>query len=340
MAGGSGTRFWPLSRARNPKQFLSIITQNTLLEETILRLRPLIQAEQTWIVGNAAHKSALEKLHHLVPKDQILYEPLGRNTAACIGWAAVQILKKDPDAVMVVLPSDHFISPVAPFRKLIAKAATLAKKTQGLFTIGIRPTFPHVGYGYIEVQSRDNGPEKVLDFHEKPSLNLAESYIQTGRFFWNSGMFIWTAEKIMAMFRQYLPDHAQILDKIAALPTKSSKLKALYEKFENISIDYGIMEKAIEETYLLAATFEWSDIGSWAALEHFLPQDKQGNAIRGHCIAIDSTNNVVFSEHRKVALVDVKDMVVVDTPDAILVMPKSSDQKIKTLVQQLPLLLQ
>lgn len=338
MAGGKGTRFWPLSRELKPKQFLSIITQHSLLMETVLRVHPLIKKENVWVVGSEFHRQGLAALKEAMPVDQILYEPIGKNTAACIGWAAMQLLKKDPDAVMVVLPSDHYISSSSAFRKVISQAAKLAFSKACLVTIGIRPSFPHVGYGYIEVQDVQASPGKVLAFHEKPSMHQAQAYIKSGRFFWNSGIFVWKAQTIVDMISNYMPAHRKVMDQLATFSgdTRSSEFAALYAQFESISIDYGVMEKSVKDTFLLPATFDWSDIGSWGALEGFLPRDKYGNSVRGRCIPLDSTGNIVFSEHKKVTLVDVHDMVVVDTPDAILVMPKNSDQKIKLLVDMLP----
>jgi len=336
MAGGKGTRFWPLSRAKNPKQFLSILTAKSLLEETISRVRPLIPKENTWIVGSVLHQRLLAGLSACVPLDQILSEPVGRNTAASIGWAASEIIKKDPDAVLVVLPSDHFISSSSAFRTLLKKAAKVALTTESLVTIGIRPTMPHTGYGYIEAKSVNVDPAQVLAFHEKPSFSKAQTYIKSGRFFWNSGIFVWKASTILSLIAEYMPTHYKLLKQLSKFSSEQPEFIKIFKKFESISIDYGVMEHSAAKTKVLFSTFDWNDIGSWSALDDFLEKDLYGNAISGQCFPLDSTGNIVVSKTKVVSLVDVHDMIIVDTEDAILVMPKSSDQKIKQLYEVLP----
>jgi mannose-1-phosphate guanylyltransferase len=333
MAGGKGTRFWPLSRNSKPKQFLNILTSKTLLEDTISRLKPFIKPDNVWILGNDAYKKHYRSILAPLPASQILYEPEAKNTAACIGWAAIEVLRKDPDAIMVVLPSDHYIAPSASFRKLLKRAVDLVKAEDCLVTIGIIPTFPHTGYGYIEVDHVQPGSEQVLRFHEKPELEKATEYVRSGRFYWNSGMFIWSAKKILALFKQYLPKHYDLLMKIEKNP---ASFKDVFSQFENISIDYGIMEKATAETKLLESNFEWNDIGSWSAVEKFWPQDSSENAVKGDVLCVNSSRNVVYASSKKTILVDVHDMVVVDTPDVLMVLPKMSDQKTKDLQPLLP----
>ena len=340
MAGGRGTRFWPLSRNEKPKQFLSVINHKTLLESTIDRVHPLIPSSRVRILGNIVHKKWLKAFADSIPSSHILFEPVSRNTAACIGWAATELLETDPEAVMVVLPADHYVYPKAGFQNVVQKAVDIAQKEAVLVTIGIVPDHPHVGYGYIEVNDEiESNHFQVKAFYEKPSLEVALTYLETGRYFWNSGMFIWKVSTILDAFKRHLPAHYEVLQKIRHLKKDrmyAKNLRGLFEKFDNISIDYGIMEKAGAETRLIPAKFKWSDIGSWTSLEDFWHKDTYGNAFHGKKVTLDSSNNLIYSQDRTIALVDVHDMIVVDSGDAIMILPKSSDQRIKDLVAHLP----
>lgn len=336
MAGGKGTRFWPLSRASRPKQFLNILDNSTLLDQTIFRLIPFISYDRVWIVGSKGHESYLEPLKEKFPGCHVLYEPMGKNTAACIGWAAVELLKKDPEATMVVLPSDHYIEPAPAFRKILKEATQWADVHQQGVTIGIHPAYAHTGYGYIEVEELQHKPVPVKSFCEKPDEKTAHRYLKTGRYFWNSGIFVWKAKKIMALFKEYLPNHYALLDKIKTLaPSDEQGLCALFAQFDNISIDYGIMERATADISMIPANFLWSDIGNWTAIRSFLTQDADKNAHRGEVIAINSEDNIVYSE-KIVGLVDVHDLIIIDSEDALLILPKRSDQKIRDLYSKLP----
>ncbi len=336
MAGGKGTRFWPLSRECAPKQFLEILTQKTLLEETITRIRPYIKRNHTWVVTNKAHAIHLKAFSCYTSPDHILYEPTGKNTAASIGWAAIEILKQDPDGIMVVLPADHYITPSESFRKVLQHAARIVKQDNQLVTIGITPTNAHTGYGYIEVADNSAAVKRVLCFHEKPSIEQATGYLKKGSFYWNSGIFIWKASTILELINTHMPEHGKILQKISQLtPPQHDELDALFSQFESISIDYGVMEHVSSQISLLSANFTWSDIGSWCALGDFLPQDIAHNASKNPLISLNSSDNLVYSS-KLVAFIDTHNMIVVDTPDAILILPKSSDQRIKELYDQLP----
>lgn len=340
MAGGKGTRFWPLSRSVKAKQFLNVIGETSLLHQTVLRLSPLVSAEHIWVVGSDSQAALLTEHKNGVPDDQLLFEPAMKNTAACIGWAAFKLIEKDPDAIMVVLPSDHIIKESAKFRIIIKKAIQLVQSQNCLVTIGVQPTEAHTGYGYIEAEGAPiDDVYKVSAFHEKPDAEKARIFVESGRYFWNAGMFVWKAKKIIDLIHLYMPEHYRILSDIAKIKpgrTYDSHLKTLYEQFTPISIDYGIMEKAFRETMVIKADFTWSDIGSWTALETFWERDRNQNAHRGELMALDSRRNVVYSDKRLVALIDVNDLVVVDTDDALLILPKSSDQKIRELVKNLP----
>ncbi len=340
MAGGRGTRFWPLSTRSKPKQFLSIIEEHTLLESTLRRLDPLIAPDKTWILGSQDHEQWLKPFATIIPPDQLLLEPIGRNTAATIVWAALELVKKDPDAIMVVLPADHYISPKPLFHDALSKAVQLAQHEDVLVTIGISPDKPHTGYGYIEL-----GKEIATDvyditaFHEKPSLEVAKTYISSGQFLWNSGMFVWKATVILEVFQRFLPEHWRLLTALQCVEknqTGAGDFAELFSQFPAVSIDYGIMEKATDCTRVITSHFEWSDIGSWAALESFWKKDANNNARYGNLIQIDSFNNLIYSPSRTVTLVDVHDMIVVDSGDVIMIAKKSSDQRIKDLMTHLP----
>ncbi|MBT3580803.1 mannose-1-phosphate guanylyltransferase [bacterium] len=338
MAGGKGTRFWPLSKKIKAKQFLNILGNKSLLKTTIERLHPLIDKKNIWIVTNQNQKKFLLKEKLGIPTSQILYEPIGKNTAPCIGWAAFEIIKKDPKATMIVLPSDHLIKKEAKFRETLKTAVNFVKKNNCLMTIGIKPTFPHTGYGYIEIFKNINKQkiEKINTFKEKPDFITAQKYVKSEKFLWNSGMFIWQASKILELIEKYMPTNYQILAQIAK--TKKSEVKKLtdlYQQLDSISIDYGIMEKAIDQTYLIESSFIWNDIGNWISLEEVWPQDHHNNAKKGKLITLNSKNNITYSEKKLIALIDVENLIVVESEDAILVLPKKSHQKIKELYENL-----
>lgn len=337
MAGGKGTRFWPLSRSSRPKQFLTMLGHSTLLDQTIVRLAPYIPAAQVWVVGSKGHEAFLEPLKEKFPGCHVLYEPMGKNTAACIGWAAIELLKQDPDAVMVVLPADHYIEPASAFRKVIEEAVMIASTEDRGVTIGIHPAYAHTGYGYIEVGDTHHRVSQVKSFCEKPDEKTAKKYLKTGRYFWNSGIFVWKAKKILSLFQEHLPAHFNLLEKIAQIDSADTvALATIFKEFESVSIDYGIMEKATTDISMISANFLWSDIGNWTAIDSFLSQDDNKNAHNGEIITINSENNLVYSEKRLVTLVDVHDFIVIDSEDALLILPKRSDQKIRDLVAKLP----
>jgi mannose-1-phosphate guanylyltransferase len=337
MAGGKGTRFWPLSRKVKAKQFIDIVGSKSLIKNTVERLHPLVSKKNIWVVTNKDQKKFLLKEKLGLPTDQILYEPCGKNTAPCIGWAAFEIHKKDPEAIMIVLPADHYIKKQANFRNTLKTAADFVKKNDCLMTIGIKPTFPHTGYGYIEVfkNTNKNKIEKINTFKEKPDFLTAQKYFTSGKFLWNSGMFVWKATKILGLLKKHLPNSYKTLAKIAKVSQNPSELAKLYNKLESISLDYGIMEKSIDQTYLIESNFEWSDVGNWKALEELWQKDSDNNAIKGKVLSLGSKNNIVFAGKKLVTLIDVENLIVVEADDAILILPKNSDQKIKELYENL-----
>jgi mannose-1-phosphate guanylyltransferase len=334
MAGGKGTRFWPLSRARKPKQLLSIVSEKTLLEETIDRIKPLIPLERVILVTTKEQAAGIRRVLPKLPRKNILVEPLGRNTAACIGWGIQVIARRDPFGTVAVLPADHHIPDQDIFVDTLKRALSVARSLHHPVTLGIRPTFPSTGYGYIRKGDSVRGVAHVFrlrSFHEKPSFEKAREYLSRG-YFWNSGMFVWTVPVIQEAFRKYLPEHAALLEKIRKSPGKLSKL---YPQFPSISIDYGIMEK-LKTAYVVEALFRWNDIGSWESLRDFWPEDEWQNTSRREIVALDARNNLVEAPNKKiVALLGVKNLTVIDTPDALLVADKNRLQEVRQIVELL-----
>ncbi len=331
LAGGSGTRFWPSSRSGNPKQFLALTSQHSLLQETLGRIRSKASGDRIYIVTNKKFKSIIARQTKGlgIPARNILFEPSGKNTAPAIAWAASLIFKQDPDAVMAVLPSDHLIANKANYLKVLDQAVRLAEKDY-LVTLGIVPTRPETGYGYIK--GRKNGAMyEVERFVEKPSLPKAQEYLKTKKYFWNSGMFIWKAGVILNEFKAYLPETYKAF---SAAPSQKA-VEKFWNGLQSISIDYGIMEKAKRVAVVPAAGIGWSDVGSWEALWEVSAKDKNGNAFKGEVVADGTRNTLAVADKRLVALVGLDDIVVVDTPDAVLVCRKSASQSVKNIVEAL-----
>ena len=342
MAGGRGSRFWPRSRESKPKHLLDIVSDKTIIRETVDRIRPLIPPEKTLIVTGQSHAGELIRQLPEIPKENIIIEPVGRNTAPCIGLAALHIRRKTPDAVMLVLPSDHLIADENGFRSILEAAAAMAKRGDYLVTIGIRPTGPETGYGYIErgqEQAAVMG-ETVYDVRsvrEKPDLVQAQAMMAQGGFFWNSGMFVWQVSTILDALKQWLPDLNDGLQRMdAALGTarEASVVAEVYGQTRSVSIDYGVMEKA-RNTLVIPGDFGWSDVGSWDALWEASPRDEQGNAVRGETVAIDSRNCLVHGPGKTVALVGVEDLIVVETDDALLICKRGRSQDVRKVVDRL-----
>jgi mannose-1-phosphate guanylyltransferase len=335
MAGGKGTRFWPLSRAKKAKQFLEIVGNKTLLKHTIDRIKPLVN-DNIWIVGNQGQADYLADAQQALSKGHVLLEPFGRNTAPSIALAAIALLQKDPDAVMVVLPADHMITSSAQFRKTIKKACQHVQKNDHFVTIGIPPTFPHTGYGYIEAADKETSLSPVIRFCEKPDTATAQCFIDQGNFYWNAGIFVWRARSILEAIYRLVPDSQSSIDHLLTYKKLTNKtIRTAYENMPNISIDYAVMEKSAIQTRVIRAEFSWDDIGNWCAMEQYWEKDTAHNAHKGTLIGRNSHNNIVHSS-KTVTLIDVDDMIVVETPDAILIAPKKSDQKIRELYDTLP----
>ncbi len=338
MAGGKGTRFWPLSRETFPKQFLKIVGERTLIQETIHRLQGEVMPSNYLIVTTRGQSDIVKwQLIEMLEDVKSVIEPEGRNTAAAIALAAFKLRKDNPDALMLVLPSDHFISDDGAFRATVRKAVAEAEKGR-VVTFGMEPTRPETGYGYINVGRRlSAGVFRVAEFVEKPSLSKARAYIRKGTYYWNSGIFLFKASVIIGEFKKHMPDIHKAFSAVeGALNTgeEDAALAEIYGSLRSESIDYGVMEKS-KKLSMVAAHFPWSDIGSWSALDDVLERDESGNISLGNVADIGCKDSIFFGGHRLIAALGLKDMVVVDTPDATLIAPKAKVQKVRDLVAKL-----
>ena len=344
LAGGSGERFWPLSRKNKPKQLLSLFSEETLLEATIRRLDGLVPASQILILTNADQESGVRALCPMLPAENIIAEPAKRDTAAAIALGAGWIARRDPDATMIVLPADHLINDTAGFQKTLRVAAAAAQETGEMVTIGIKPTWACPGFGYIEqgapyhLASEPGEPPvfEVVRFREKPNVELAEQFLAQGNFRWNAGMFIWTVHAIVRAFNRYAPELGEFIGRIHGGEDLPKLLAEVFPKLPKISIDYAILEKAAR-VLVVESAFDWDDVGGWTAVAKYLANDGHGN--QGNCTmkTIDSANNIIFSKSaRTIALLGVSDLIVVETPDAILVCDRHEAEKIKQLVAMVP----
>lgn len=340
MAGGRGERFWPKSRKNLPKQFLSLTDDGkTMIQLTVERISPMVELEDIYISTNKDYKHlVLEQLPE-IPEENILCEPVGRNTAPCIGLGAMHIAKKYDDAVMMVLPSDHLIKYNKMFLGVLRDGCELAEKGENLVTIGITPDYPETGYGYIKFNPDDSDGHAyaVERFVEKPSLEVAKEYLETEEYLWNSGMFIWKVSTILADIRKFLPDTYEGLKKIQdAIGTEEQDvvLEKVFPEFESVSIDYGIMEKA-ENIYILSGTFGWNDVGSWLAVGRIRKSNENGNVVDGNIITINSRNNIIQGGRKLIATVGIEDLIIVDTEDATLICEKNSAADIKKVLENL-----
>lgn len=344
MAGGGGTRFWPLSRMSAPKQLVKITGDDVMINETIKHYDSVIARENTFIVTNAKQAELMDKvLFDEVKRDNILIEPMQRNTAPCIIYAAMTLKKLYGDAVMAVLAADHHIGNVKEYERVLKLAIDTAEKTDRIVTLGLRPTFPSTGYGYLKFDKDKKVSDEVYDleqFVEKPGLEVAKSYVESGDYLWNSGMFIWKASVILDYFKKLLPDMYEkmesIFDKLRT-PDEKAAIEEVYPTLENVSVDYGIMEKA-DGVCVIPADFGWNDVGSWDSLEYVFDLDGNGNVNIGDTELIDCSDSVFFdrsSAGKTVAGIGLKNIVVVQTDDAVLVCDKGRVQDIKAMVEKL-----
>lgn len=346
LAGGGGTRLWPRSRKNTPKQFLKLVSDFSMLQETAKRVESMIENDHLYVVvaGDYAHQ--VEDQLPNIPKENILVEPSPKGSAAAAALAAIHILKKDPDAIMSTLASDHLIEKESEFRRILGVTQDGAEKGDYLITIGILPTYAHTGLGYIH-----SGPEKmttrkqpifeVESFTEKPNLATAQAFVATGEYFWNANINSYRAQALLNAFRQYMPTHYEALMKVSSsLGTKSEKevLEREWSQIENVPIDYGILEKA-NNVLIVPGDFGWSDIGDWNVLYEVSSRFPEDNVLTGigdgEHIGVDTTGCLIHSDNRLVATIGVQDLVIVDTPDALLICPRDRAQEVKKIVEKL-----
>lgn len=338
MAGGRGERFWPKSRNNRPKQFLSLTSDGeTMIQKTVKRLSPLVSAEDIFIVTNAAYADLVNDQLPDVPRENILCEPCARNTAPCIAFAAAIIQKKYGDAMMLVLPSDHLIGYENIYIKTLQTAIRTAEEGNNLVTIGITPAYPETGYGYINFGKEAGDAYEVERFVEKPDLPTAKKYLASGKYLWNSGMFVWKASAIMYNMKQFMPeihDGAVHIGDSYGTDSYEETLIKEFTAFTSESVDFGIMEKA-SDIYTIPGSFGWDDVGSWLAVERINETDDKKNYFDGDVIAVDSERTTVCGGKRLVAAIGTRDIVIVDTDDVLLVCSKNNTQDVKKVIAQL-----
>lgn len=339
LAGGKGTRLYPLSRANKPKQFLKLINNKSFLVNTVERISPLISKENIFVVTNKDYESQIREELADIKKDNIFTEPENKETATCIGLSAVKLLKKDKDAVMVVLPSDHHIEGEKDYREIIEQAVEIANRRRGIVTLGIEPTRPETGYGYIEMGQRVSGDRpsyKVARFTEKPNFEVAKDFLLKGTYLWNSGMFVFRADVILREIEKYIPKvYKSLMEIYKAVGEEDEEkvIKEQYSQIDGISIDFGVMQKT-RKAYVIKSDFIWDDIGSFNALSRYLEQ-LTTNSVTKNVYLQDCENCSIFGEDNLIIGFGVKDLVVVDAGDVILVMDKNKDQEIKHLLNDI-----
>jgi mannose-1-phosphate guanylyltransferase len=344
MAGGIGSRFWPVSRSNKPKQFLDIIgSGETLIQQTFRRVKSVCPEENIIVITNADHKDLVINQLGITP-ERVLSEPLRRNTAPCIAYGTYLIMKENPDAVIVVTPADHLIEKEEEFRKTINAGYDFARSNDALITLGIKPNRTETGYGYIQADKKNHVKRfdklhKVKAFTEKPDLNQAKTFVKSGDFYWNSGIFIWSAKSIVKAMEKFLPDICSAFSEgksMLGTTNEDNFIIKTYNTIKSISIDYGVLEKA-DNVYVICTEMGWSDLGTWSSLYVHTPFDNNGNAIvSGKAFSHDSKGNVISITPGKVALLQgLNDYIVVDTEDALLIIRKEEEQKIKWYLEEI-----
>lgn len=340
MAGGGGTRFWPLSRQEVPKQLINLSGQDALINETINRIDSLASKDDLFIVTNEKQVDALKDIVKTKCNfENILPEPSARNTAAAIGFAAFNLIKKYGDGIMCVYPADHYIKDETEFENILNKAIKVANENDKLVTVGITPTFPSTGYGYINFD-RENpcgDAYEVLEFVEKPNFEVAKSYVNSKKYVWNSGMFVWKVSKILDDFKRYLPkvyDKLEELSKYLGSDEENEAIKRIYPTIPSISIDYGIMERS-NDVVVVPGDFGWNDVGSWDSLGAIYPTDSEGNIKRGDLVTIDTSNSIIYSDDKLISTIGVDNLIIVSTNDAVMVCRKDRAQDVKKVVDKL-----
>ena len=339
MAGGSGKRFWPRSRKNTPKQLLDIVSDETMLRLTFDRMKQITTPDKIYVVAGPHLEDSIKQELPEMPSENMIVEPSGKNTAPCIGLAAIQIESKDPNAIMSVFPSDHLIKDTEKFKQLVLKGGEFARKSKNLVTFGIQPTRPSTGFGYIEFD--ESGAENeiygVKQFREKPNEKIARDFLAQGNFLWNSGMFIWKVDTILAEIKTNVPDLYNPLQQIKqVIGTKdySRILRQEWEKIPADSIDYAVMEKA-DKVSVLKATFDWNDVGAWNSVYDISEKDENGNVVKGELINIGSKNNYFYSKDKQIVAIGLEDLIVVEDKGAILIAKKSEAEKVSQIIQEL-----
>jgi mannose-1-phosphate guanylyltransferase len=349
LAGGRGTRFWPRSRTRTPKQLLNIVGKETMLEQTVARLRPLIPTERIWTVTNTEQAAAVRKQVPAAARKRVLIEPKGLNTAVAIGLAAIHARHvAGGDALLAVLPADHYIAQPEKYRKIVAAALDVAREQGRMVVLGIPPTRPETGFGYIErvgepISAKGFPVFAVKRFTEKPALPFAVEYVACGRYHWNAGMFFWRVSTFLENLKSFLPKTGAALEELVGFIGKRDyerRLRAVYERLENISVDYAVLEPAtrVEGTprvFVIPAEIGWSDIGSWAAVYELLTKKNGENVLAGAGHVLDAEGNFLWAPSKFVAAIGVRDLVVVETPDALLICPRDRAQDVAKMVKWL-----
>lgn len=342
MAGGAGTRFWPRSKVAKPKQYLNIFGDDSLLQSTIKRFANFTSTDNIYIVSGKSQAKVLEEQTPMLPTANLIYEPVGKNTLPCIGLAAMFAEKENPDGIMVVSPADHLIENEELFKDTVLAASKIADEKDGIVTIGITPTYPATGFGYVQTAEDITGSEKIKQFKverfvEKPNEETASSYLRKGGFYWNSGLFVFKVSVFLKAVKEFAPELYKDLRKIQAdlgTPSFEQTLDTIYRAVESISVDYGIMEHA-KNIYLVEGNFDWNDLGSWESVYLTAKKDENGNAGNGESIFLDSKNSYIHSENEIVALVGLDDVIVVRDGNTTLVCKRDKAEDIKKIVDQL-----
>lgn len=340
MAGGRGERFWPKSRQSLPKQFLSLTNDSrTMIQLTVDRIKPLVAIQDVYVATNQKYKALVQEQLPGIPEENILCEPIGRNTAPCIGLGAAHVQKKNGDALMMVLASDSLIKNDGLFVDTLKQALEIAQKEKNIVTMGITPNYPETGYGYIkfDAQKRDGEAFEVERFVEKPDIEKAKEYLADGSYLWNSGMFIWKASTVLSSIKEFMPDLSAGLEKIqASIGTAdyNNVLESVFPTLPSESIDYGVMEKA-KDIYTLPGDFGWDDVGSWLAVGRIKESDDTNSTIEGKVVTVNSSGNVILGGKKLIAAVGLKDTVVVDADDALLICAKDACGDIKKVLAAL-----
>jgi len=342
MAGGIGSRFWPMSRTDYPKQFIDILnTGRTLIQSTYDRFAKFIPAENIYVVTSEQYKDIVARQLHELPHGNILCEPSRKNTAPCVAYISYKLHQQNPEANLICAPSDHLITDETGFKEVCLAALKFTSHIKALVTLGIKPTYPNTGYGYIQYESHkvDENVFKVKTFTEKPDVELAKTFIASGDFLWNAGIFVWQVKNIIKAFEKYLPEMAEVFEaEKSHFNHKNEKqaIERIYPQCTNISIDYGVMEKA-DNVYIIPSSFGWSDLGTWASTYDNLEKDYLGNAVAGdNVMVIDATNNMVHANNKKLLVLQgLDEFVIVDTEDVLLICKKNKEQEIKEYVAEI-----